>query len=101
MDRRRTLLAVTAAVASVAVAGRGHHSVPAGRADHSDASSAGDRDGGSTPVFTAHGVVTVPVPRSTLAVPPGNGHEIAVTVDDGVDSAVVGAYALAVRTAGC
>jgi peptidoglycan/xylan/chitin deacetylase (PgdA/CDA1 family) len=39
------------------------------------------------------GIVKCPVPKGTLAVLPGSGKELALTVDDGTDSGVVAAYA--------
>jgi peptidoglycan/xylan/chitin deacetylase (PgdA/CDA1 family) len=42
----------------------------------------------------------VPVPRGTLTRLPGGGRAIALTIDDGTDSAVVGAYAELCRATG-
>lgn len=48
----------------------------------------------TTPVFgEPTGIVKAPVPKGTLAVLPGTGRELALTVDDGTDSSVVAAYA--------
>lgn len=45
-------------------------------------------------VFSAPaGLVRRPVPHGTLTMLPGTGNEMALTVDDGADPAVVGAYA--------
>jgi peptidoglycan/xylan/chitin deacetylase (PgdA/CDA1 family) len=52
-------------------------------------------------MFTAPaGVARVPILRGTLSRLPGNGNLLALTVDDGTDSAVVGAYADLCRRTG-
>jgi peptidoglycan/xylan/chitin deacetylase (PgdA/CDA1 family) len=46
------------------------------------------------------GLARHPVPRGTLDRLPGNGRTIALTIDDGTDSAVLGAYAEVCRVTG-
>ncbi len=52
-------------------------------------------------VFSApQGIVSVPVPKGTLKALPGKGNAIALTVDDGTNATVVGAYAELARITG-
>jgi peptidoglycan/xylan/chitin deacetylase (PgdA/CDA1 family) len=99
VDRRAllTMLAggVVAAVSGCTVASDGMaRPTETGEPAPTDLGSADDVALPRTPVFSAPtGLVRRPVPHGTLTLLPGTGNEIALTIDDGSDRDVVGAYA--------
>jgi peptidoglycan-N-acetylglucosamine deacetylase len=119
MDRRDVLAGIAVAVATALSGcggGTGTPGAERSRRAGSSASPSGATTGGSAtatsggaaPAGTAPGVrfgapaglVKAAVPRGTLSRLPGAGHLIALTIDDGTDSAVLGAYAELCRATG-
>jgi peptidoglycan-N-acetylglucosamine deacetylase len=100
MDRRGLLTGLAVAVTAALVGCEDGGS--AGSAGRSRSAGAGAATGTTRHrVFTSPaGLVKVPVPRGTLSQLPGRGSAIALTVDDGTDSTVVGAYAELCRATG-
>jgi peptidoglycan/xylan/chitin deacetylase (PgdA/CDA1 family) len=111
---RRVLLAGLAASVSAALLGCGSGAArPAGTgtgsstvpsSGPSSASSSAPRTpsiGVAAPMFgPPTGLARRPVPRGTVDRLPGTGRAIALTIDDGTDSSVVGAYAELCRVTG-
>jgi peptidoglycan-N-acetylglucosamine deacetylase len=106
MDRRDFLALLSASVATAlsACTADPHGTQPAPAASlPTTVTTASGPDDRPLPgrVFTApQGIVRVPVPKGTLSILPGAGHQIALTVDDGTNPAVVGAYADLARITG-
>ena len=61
--------------------------------DRSTESGSGASAGRQRPFAEPRGIVKAAVPKGTLSILPGQGQQLALTVDDGTDASVVEAYA--------
>ncbi|MFI5953293.1 polysaccharide deacetylase family protein [Cryptosporangium sp. NPDC051539] len=107
MDRRSVLTGVAVAVvAALSGCADDHRPVPA-RPSNWAPSAAGSATTDGTPADTSSsrfdapvGLVKAPIPRGTITRLPGTGRCLALTIDDGTSSAVLGAYAQLCRDTG-